>query len=490
MKPTASQDLAGDAKRGVRQSFASSIITSGLQILQIAVLARLLTPHDFAVAAIATIAVSILARFADFGLSGAIVHFHDIRDEELSTLYFINLAVGICLASVVIASAPWAAAFYASPELTPVLHILGSSVLLASMSGQFRALHQKRLDFQTLALSSIAASAVSFIVAVSCALADMGVVSIAWGALTGTAASSAVLITRGLAIHHPRLAFAWSQSSRLVRFGLYQVSEHMLDFLNMQLDSLLMGKLTGMTAVGYYSPVKSLCMKPVGLLNPIFTNVSFPIMSLVKGNLPRVAKIYLLQVKVIASITCPLYVFAAVAAEPFVEIIFGPQWHSAVPVMRALAVWGCIVSIGNPVGSLLLATGNVRRSMLWNVFASCITPFSVIVAAPYGVLTVACAMVAVQTALLIPAWRYLIWPTVRAPLKDYLKALAHPAIPAAIAGTFTMSTMGLNAVPVMNLLVSGLIFTLVYALLSWAFNRQVVSLLIQTAFHSQSKNSK
>jgi O-antigen/teichoic acid export membrane protein len=316
----------------------------------------------------------------------------------------------------------------------------------------------------------------------------MGVVSIAWGALAGAAASSAVLITRGLAIHHPRLAFAWSRSSRLVRFGLYQVAEHMLDFLNMQLDTLLMGKLTGMTAVGYYSPVKSLCMKPVGLLNPIFTNVSFPIMSRVQDNLPRVAKIYLLQVRVIASITCPLYVFAAVAAEPLVEVIFGPQWHSAVPVMRTLAVWGCLVSIGNPVGSLLLATGNVRRSMLWNVFASCITPASVIVAAPYGVLTVACAMVVVQTVLLIPAWRYLIWPTVRAPLKDYLKTLAHPAVPAAITGTFTMATMGMNVAPVVNLLASGLIFTLVYALLSLAFNRQVVSLLMQTAFQAQRKN--
>jgi hypothetical protein len=156
--------------------------------------------------------------------------------------------------------------------------------------------------------------------------------------------------------------------------------------------------------------------------------------------------------------------------------------------MRTLAVWGCLVSIGNPVGSLLLATGNVRRSMLWNVFASCITPASVIVAAPYGVLTVACAMVVVQTVLLIPAWRYLIWPTVRAPLKDYLKTLAHPAVPAAITGTFTMATMGMNVAPVVNLLASGLIFTLVYALLSLAFNRQVVSLLMQTAFQAQRKN--
>jgi O-antigen/teichoic acid export membrane protein len=487
VKLTASQDLAGDARRGVRQSFASSVVTSGLQILQIAILARLLTPHDFAVVAIATIVVNILGRFADFGLSGAIVHFHGIRDEELSTLYFINLVVGICLAGMVIASAPWAAAFYASPELTPVLHILASSVLLASLSGQFRALHQKRLDFQTLALASIASSTMSFVVAVGCALANMGVVSIAWGALAGAAASSAILIMRGLAIHRPRLAFDWTRSSRLIRFGIYQVGEQMLDFINMQLDSLLIGKFTGIAAVGYYSPIKSLCMKPIGLLNPIFTNVSFPIMSLVQNNLPRVAKIYLLQVRVIASITCPLYIFAAVAAEPLVEVIFGPQWLPAVPVMRALAVWGCLVSIGNPVGSLLLATGNVRRSMFWNVFASCITPASVIVAAPYGVLVVACAMVAVQTLLLVPAWRYLIWPIVRAPLKDYLKTLSHPAIPAAIAGTLTMATMDMNIIPFVNLLASGLVFALAYALLSLIFNRQVIMLLMQTAFHDKRK---
>lgn len=480
MNGTANRSLAESAKRGARYSVLSSAATATLQLAQVAILARILGPSEFAIAALALIAVGLLARFADFGLSSAVVHFQQVADAELSTLYAMNIAIGVALAAAVAISAPMVAHFYGSERLIPVLQVLAAWIVVTAAGGQYRALHQKNLDFRTLAACDIASGAVSLAISIVCALAGLGAMAIAWGALAGTAVGSTIAIARGVRMHVPTLTFQWKQARRLIRFGSYQVAEYALDFLNMQMDSLVLGKLAGMTSLGYYAPVKTFCWKPVSLLNPILTRVSFPVMSRVQNELDRVRHIYLLQVRVIASLSLPAYAFVAVAAKPITLLVFGPQWAQAVPVMRALAVWGALVSIGNPVGSLLMATGRVKRSLYWNVFAACITPLCVLLAAPSGATWVAVTMAGVQLAFFIPGWRALVWPSSRATLGAYCGAIAHPLLPAVLA---SLPALAINAAVGeygLQLAASAIVFAATYFVLSWFFNRDVVVLLRQT----------
>lgn len=475
-------DWARKSAGAARFSLASSLGTGALQLVQVAALARILTPADFAVAAIATIVTSFLARFADFGISSAIVHFQSVADDELSTLYIVNLALGGCLAILMLMASPWVAGFYGSPDLEPFLRVLALYIIVATSGAQFRALHQKALDFRTLASAEVGGSLTACVTSIGLALAGSGVMSIAWGALAGALVCAAVLIAWGLPIHRPRLRFYWQGSKRFVRYGAYQAGEAVLDTINMQMDSLLIGRLTGMTAVGYYAPIKNLCFKLVSVVNPILTRVAFPVMSKVQDDLPRVGRIYLLQVRLIATVTCPAYLFAFVAAAPIVDIVFGPRWQPAAPILRALALWAAFVSFGNPVGSLLLATGRVRRSLLWNVFASVVTPVTVLIAAPHGIYVVAWTMVGLQAALFIPGWLVLIRPSAGVGLAAYVQNLLHPVIPAILSAGVAYTTCGVIESAAIQLLVTAATFAAAYALGSWFLNRQPVVLVMQTLF--------
>lgn len=484
MTSTQHLDLAGSAKRGAGYSVVASVIASFLQLALVAVLARILLPNDFAIAAIATIAVGLLSYYADFGLSGAIIHFRDVDAEDLSTLYWFNLILGLVLALVVAIAAPSIATFYGNAKLALVLQILCPAIFVSSAGSQYRALHKKHLKFGILASAAIASSSVSFVATALCARAGLGVYSISWGALAASIAGALVVIGYGLREYRPGFVFRLGSAARLLRYGGYQVAERTLDFANMQSDTLIIGKFAGMIALGYYAPVKMLCLKPITLINPILTNISFPVMSAVQDDLVRVSRIYLLQVQTIASLTLPLYFFMMATAEPLIIFFLGPRWEAAIPITRLLAGWGALVSIGNPVGSLLLATGQVRRSFFWNVFTSMLIPLCIFASAPYGMVRVAQVLLLIYSVLSILGWRFLIWPASRTGFHAYLKSIARPLFPALLAACAVLPIMFTAITPLPKLFTAGGVYGAVYIGLSWAFNRETCRLLLDTARHT------
>ena len=62
----------------------------------------------------------ILVIFRDFGLSSAAVQRATVTDEQLSTLFWINIFIGALLGLAGMAMAPVIADFYGHPELFQV----------------------------------------------------------------------------------------------------------------------------------------------------------------------------------------------------------------------------------------------------------------------------------------------------------------------------------------------------------------------------------
>ncbi|WP_199096646.1 MOP flippase family protein [Dyella sp. ASV21] len=480
MSPAPPSDLASSARSGARHASLASATTAVLQVLQIALLARILTPTDFAVAAVASVAASLLAFYADFGLSGAIVHYHQASASQLSTLYWLNLGVGFALAIGLFAAAPLAAHFYGNAELEGTLKLLSLSIVMAAFAGQYRAILQKRFAFGVLALANASSAVITCTVSVVAALLGLGVYSIALGVVAGGVTSAAIVVVAGSRVYRPERYFRLAEVGPFLRFGLYQVAERTLDFLNTQIDSLILGKLVGMTDLGRYAPIKALCTKPVALINPVLTGVAFPIMSATQQDRVRVARIYLLQVRAVASLTAPIYFFGILQAPAIIGLLLGNQWSSSADVFRLLALYGLLVSIGNPVGSLLLATGRAKRSFYWNLASALLVPLATICVAPFGIAHIAATMTALQLVLLIPGWRYLIWPSCGASLKSYLWSFTRPVSIAAVATLLAWPVTMAMSSPWGSLLVTGVLGLALYVTLSWIFNRTIVTLIYHT----------
>jgi O-antigen/teichoic acid export membrane protein len=164
-----------------------------------------------------------------------------------------------------------------------------------------------------------------------------------------------------------------------------------------------------------------------------------------------------------------------------IPLVFGGQWRNAVPLVQILAVFALVRSTGNPVGSLLLARGRADLGFRWNLFLLLLVPPIVYYTARTGGLTsVAIAMVGLQAALLLVAYRYLIVPIIGHCLGDFLRALSIPVGIAGLMGaTVWVLSMFTAPLPATAGLFIGIILGgAIYLSLTWLLNRDSLRDLI------------
>src|SRR2546423_2597912 len=107
-------------EKTIRGGFARIVAQAANFVFRIGslmILARLLDPKDFGLVGMVTAVVGVLNLFRDFGLSTASVQRVHISEEQVSTLFWINMLVGALLASVAAGMAPFISHFYREPAL-------------------------------------------------------------------------------------------------------------------------------------------------------------------------------------------------------------------------------------------------------------------------------------------------------------------------------------------------------------------------------------
>jgi O-antigen/teichoic acid export membrane protein len=237
----------------------------------------------------------------------------------------------------------------------------------------------------------------------------------------------------GRRIHRPRLHFRPAEVRHFFSFGAWQMGEAVINFFNSNLDSLLIGRIAGAEGLGLYSVAKQLVSRPAEIVNPVVTRVSTPVMAKVQDDLPRLRAIYLQTINHLSSLNFPIYAAIAVFAREITLLLFGEQWLPAVPLIQILAAYAAIRSTANPVGSLLLARGRVRRGFWWNVGLLLLLPAFIAIGAAWGVVGVAWSLVALQCLLLVPGWLLLVRPLCGASFAQYHAQMILPALAAAAA---------------------------------------------------------
>jgi len=463
-----------------RWTTLSALGVSGFHILQTIALARLLHPADFGLMGVAAAMIGMLSLVADMGLNRALIHFDEIPIQVLSTLYWLNILLAAALSLIIILIAPFLAAMFHSEQLTSVLRWSSLVFPFSAFGLQFRILAEKSLQFSTVAVIEILASAIALAVAVTFALANGNVFALVAALLTRTTTVS-VLSWLWLSKNcRPTLHFRPAEAREYVRYGFYLVGDSLANNVNRDSDLFLGGAVLGPSTVGVYAVPRELSLRIATVINPIITRVAFPLMARAKGDRSALKSIYLQVLRMTASINFPVFAALAFFADEIVALLYGPQWRSAVPYLRVLAIWGLIRSVGNPTGFLLYAIGGAKLAFCWNL--------ALVVALPalywggasvYGLPGLAIVALVIQLALVVPMWRFLIRPSCGASFLEYLRQLAVPLWMALFAGAASWSvTRGLDHGTV-RLAVGGIVGGTTYLGLSAMFNRQWIVAIIE-----------
>ena len=382
---------------GLAWKIASQLAAQLSRIVAVILLARLLTPADFGLAAMALILSTLVLIVADVGLGAAIVQRKEVTAVDLSTVFWTSAAIGATFTVVVIAVSPLIAAFFRQPALQPMLAVLSVSFVVTSLGATQTALLTKEMNFRALELRQMSATAVAAVVAISAALAGAG----AW-AIIGQQVAFAVVSTALLwfvSEWRPQLRFSRASLRSLGGFGANVFGTRMLFYVSRTSDNILVGRYLGAAALGAYSLAYNLMLIPLERIAAPLQEVLFPALARIQEDRARVGKVWLRTNRLVAAVVVPAMAGLAIVAPDLIDVVVGPRWSAAIPVIQILAWVGILQSLVRLNSSILEACDRTSTLLRWSILISTANLAAFAIGLHWGIVGVAAGYAVTNTAL-------------------------------------------------------------------------------------------
>ena len=311
---------------------ASQLVTFFAGVL----LARLLTPNQFGVVAMALIYTTLVSLLGEMGFNASVIYFKDATEADLSTVYWTNLGANTLLFAAAFVLAPLVGQFFHNPVVVPIVKVASLGLVLSALGGVQRALLGKKMEFRLLARNRFVGSTVYAIVAVTMALYGMGVWALVVGRLLEQATDSAldVLTVKWW----PRRVFSVASLRRVFAYSSHVWAGNMLYYGQENIDNLVVGRVLGAASLGYYSLAFRLANVPRWFFTGVVGSVMFPSFASSKGQPLMLKKVYLQVCAYAILIALGLGTGMALVARGFVQVIYGAKWLPAVFSLRVLAI--------------------------------------------------------------------------------------------------------------------------------------------------------
>lgn len=338
-----------------------SLVVSG-------VLARLLSPDDFGVVAIATVIITFFGIFTDMGVSTAVVQNKSLDKKELSDIFSFTFWTGICI-SVLFFSASWFIAdYYGNDILRTLCQLLSVNLFFASANIVPGALFYRNKEFKFIAIRSFIIQMSGGAAAVIAALCGAGLYAL----IINPILSSILIFAISFHRYPQRLQLTWGLTTirKIFSYSAYQFLFNTINYFSRNLDKLLIGKYMNMSDLGYYEKSYRLMMLPLQNITFVITPVMHPILSDYQNDKLKLATSYERIVHFLAFAGIPLSVLLFFTAKEITLIIFGSQWMPSIPIFQILSLSVGVQIILSSSGSIYQAAGDTRSLFICGLFSS------------------------------------------------------------------------------------------------------------------------
>lgn len=421
------KEIKSNVISGVKWTTIGTITNALVALLKIAILARFLDKADFGLMALVTFVMGFMNLFNDMGLTSAILHKQQISKNEYASLYWLNVIFSIVLYGVLLLITPLVSNFYEEQDLKFLIPLLGLNLLISAGGRIFKTIESKFLLFKQVTIFEISASLLSLIFAVYLAINGYGVLALVYSALLQYLVQNALYLILGLKKYGLKLHFNFGETTPFLKIGMYQVGGQIINYFNRDMDILLIGKFFNSDVLGGYSLAKQLVSRPAQILNPILLKVASPALAKFQENMLQLKTNYLKLVGWVGKLNFAVYGAVALFAPIIVQLFYGTGFEEINPLVRILSVYMIFRAIGNPVGSLVIATGKTHLEFLWNMITLLVLPIFIYSGSIMGIEEVAWALTLAMAILFIPSWRLLVYKMTGATFKEYLWAIVKPS---------------------------------------------------------------
>jgi PST family polysaccharide transporter len=317
------------------------------------VLARLLTPADFGVVAVATGYLALVQGLATFNVAQALIKLRDESPQLLNTAWTLSVVRGLILTLLVIASSGAAANFVGDASVAPVIQVVGLLPLIGGLSNPKFVIFEKRIEFSRLALVQTSTKIIAVAVTIGAAFAMRSYWAIVVGTFIG--ATARTVLTYTLTPYVPRLSLAHAKG--IFAFSGWLGLANALNTISSTLDSLIIARFLGVRDAGLYTMSRQItALTNDGFLAPL-ERVLFAGFAEIAADKNRLSARVLEVVGMISSIAVPCTIGLALVASELVPLVLGSQWLACVPFLQTVLPFFAVSMVVTSATPAAMAAG-------------------------------------------------------------------------------------------------------------------------------------
>lgn len=399
MPTTKTPQPGASIARGASLMMLFKLAERSIGFVSTLILARLLTPADFGLVAMAMSVVALMELMGAFGFDMAIIQRRDAERKHYDTAWTFAVLFSAATAILLLVLTLPAAQFYREPRLIMILPVLACGALVAGFENIGTVTFRKEMNFAREFRFLLSKKIISFIVTIGLALAFRSY----WALVAGIVLGKAFSVFISYQVHPFRPKFSLQASRDLFHFSQWLFLSNFVLFLQNRSDNFILGRTVGAYDLGLYNIANEIASMPSTEMIAPINRAVFPAYAMLASELAKLRDKFIDVFCMIAVIAMPVSVGLVCVSELAVQVLLGPQWHAAVPLLQIFTVCGLTSALQSNLVLVIVALGKPKANTILSaamlvVYLPCLFYFSL----KYGALGAAWTHMAMSIIVLIP----------------------------------------------------------------------------------------
>ena len=328
---------------GISWSFAEKLLTDLVSTVITIVLSRILMPEDYGLVALVTIFITISSIFVTTGLGTALVRDKNATEEQMATIFYLNVILGVVIYVFLFLCAPLIADYRGNTELVALVRVLGLKIPISSVYNIQHAHVKKKMDFRLFFWSSFIGTVMSGVVGITMAYMGFGAWALVWSTLTDNIMDSIVLFFTTKWFPKPVLKI--KECSSMIDFGFKVLVKEFINRVYAQLRGLIIGLKYSSADLAYNTKGQKFPSMFIEIVNTTVIRVMLPALSEIQDDKDKMRFIIKTSTQLTMFVIVPIMVGLFATADNFITILLTDKWIGAVPYIRIY----CLVFMIQPL---------------------------------------------------------------------------------------------------------------------------------------------
>lgn len=317
------------ALSGLMWSFLEKFGAQCVTLVVSIVLARLLEPDVFGMIGIVTVFMAVLNVFVDSGLGNALIQKKDADAVDFSSVFFFNILMCTALYLLLFLTAPLIAKFFKLPELSPIIRVMGLTLIFSGINNVQKAFVARHLKFKSFFFATLGGTLGAAAVGIFMAVKGYGVWALVGQSLFSSLANTIILwIT---VKWRPVWKFSGERFKGLFIYGWKLLAASLIGTIYNNLRQLIIGKMYSAESLAFYNRGYMIPNTFVGSVSSAIDSVLLPVLASAQDDKEAVMAITRRSVRISAYVMWPIMMGIAACSEALISVLLTDKWLPSAP---------------------------------------------------------------------------------------------------------------------------------------------------------------